>query len=232
MLIARLLSSVIRLWLKSQISTTDNLNIKIIGKEQQILQGSIPEVFISATNLVYQKLHFSEIELIGSKIKFNLTQILKRQPLQLLEPIVVNLKVIIQEKDLQNSLASALLATGLNDLWTRFLIANNIESTTDKSSYQWERLSLLESGISFTGKHERQNHEPTFIRVISKIELDNAHTLLLSPLEIVTIPELSLKMSNSLIFDLGKQVTLTDCYFTPQYLFLKGTITIYPELNN
>jgi hypothetical protein len=232
MLINNLLSSVVRLWLKSQVSTIDNLNVKIGGKKQQILQGSIPEVFISATNPIYQGLHFSELELIGSNIKFNLSQILKRKSLQLLEPIVVNLKVLLQEKDLQNSLSSPLLTAALSDLWTRFLVVNNIKPTLDKSSYQWEHLSLLESGISFTGKSHQQNHDSTFISVTTQIELNNAHTLFLSPLEIMTIPELSLKISNSLVLDLGTQVFITHCHLTPQYLSLKGTITIFPELTN
>lgn len=229
MVIDKLLSSVVKLWLKSQVSKVDNLQFKITGSEQQILQGLIPEIFVSATNVIYQGIHFSELDLRGNNIKFNLTQVIKKKPLNLLEPIVINLKVLLQEVDLQNSLSSPLLTSGLTDLWTRFLLLNHLQLKPHQSIYQWEHLSLLESGLSFAGKYYQLNQDPVSIGITTQIELNNPHTLFLLPLETITIPELSLSSSDRLIVDLGTQVSLTDFSLTPKYLLLKGTITVFPE---
>lgn len=230
MAIAKLLSNAVRLWLKSQVSQTDNLNIKIKSQNREIIQGSIPEVFISATNTIYQGLHCSELEVVGNNIKVNLAQIIKRKPLQLLEPIAIDLRLLLQEIDLQNSLSSPLLSTGLTDLWHRFLVSNYEQLELNESKYEWDRLSLLGSGISFAGKYDRPNLPSTSIGITTNIQLNDAHSLLLSPLEIVTIPELVLNYRDRFILDLGTQVSITYFNLTPQYLLLKGKITVFPEL--
>ena len=117
MLIDKLLSGAVRLWLQSQVSAIDNLNLQIIGKDKQILRGYIPQVFISATNAIYQGVSISKLEIVGNNIKFNLPQVVKRKPLQLLEPIKIEIEVLLKEIDLQKSLSSPLLAAGLTDLW-------------------------------------------------------------------------------------------------------------------
>jgi hypothetical protein len=228
MLIDKLLASAIRLWLKSQVSTTDNLSIKIASQDRKIVRGIIPKVFIGATNTIYQGLHFSKLEIIGNNIKVNLPQVIKRKPLQLLEPVVINLQALLQAKDLQNSLDSPLLKAGLTDIWHRFLLLNKISLELERVDYKWDRLLLLDSGISWTGKYLQQDGKFASINMVTNIELDNAHSLILSPLKIITVPELLLNINKKLVLDLGTQVAIDSFNLNPEYLSIKGTITVFP----
>ena len=227
MLIDKLLSGAIRLWLQSQVSAVENLEVKIAGKDRQILQGSIPEVFLGATHGIYQGIHLSELAIKGTNIEFNLPQVLKRKPLKLLEPIVVDIKVLLLETDLQNSLSSPLFASGLTALWSRFVIPNSVNHE-NSDRYQWHDLSLSESGISFRGNYNQSKGDSHLVSLHSDIRLYNNHTLLLSPQEIITIPELPVAATDELLFDLGTQVTITQLEITSEYLMLRGTITVFP----
>ncbi|VEP12952.1 conserved hypothetical protein [Hyella patelloides LEGE 07179] len=228
MLIDKLLSGAVRLWLKSQVSAIDNLKIKIIGKDRQILQGCIPEVCVSANNAVYQGLHISELRIKGTNINFNLPQVLKRKPLQLLEPIIVEIKVSLQETDLQNSLSSPLLAAGLTDMWNRFLCDNQEKSAQNPENYQWEHLYLSESVISFDGTYSKQENDNYPLGITTSIKLNDSHSLLLSPRKITTISELPITNTESLMLDLGTQVSIAHFDLTSNHLLLKGTITVFP----
>lgn len=228
MLIDKLLSGAVKLWLKSQVSTIDNLKIEIIGKDQEILQGSIPEVCISAGNAVYQGLHISELGIKGTNINFNLPQVLKRKPLQLLEPIIIEIKVLLQETDLQNSLSSPLLIAGLTDIWNRFIFDNQEKLEQNQENYKWKHLYLSESVISFHGTYSKQENDNYPLGITTSIKLNDSHSLLLSPQQITTISELPITNAESLMLDLGTQVSIADFDLTSNHLLLKGTITVFP----
>lgn len=225
--IDKLLSGAVRLWLQSQVSTVDDLNLKILGKNSQIIRGYIPQVFISATDVVYQEIQISKLEIVGNNIKFNLPQVVKIKPLQLLEPIVIKIEVLLKEIDLQKSLSSPLLAAGLSDLWHRFLIPN-MASLVPKEHYQWNSLSLSEAKLCFKGTYKKLKNDDLPIGMDTKIELNDPHTLLLSPVKIITIPELPVTKTENLTVDLGKQVSIARLEITEEHLLLRGTITVFP----
>ena len=246
MAVDKLLSGAVRLWVQSQVSTVDDLNLKIVGKNKQILQGYIPQVFISATDVVYQEIQVSRLEIVGNNIRFNLPQVVKRKPLQLVEPIIIKIEVLLKEIDLQKSLSSPILATGLTDLWSRFLSAEGghpqapplqggERMTSDVASlafnkeyYQWNCLSLSEARLCCKGTYKKLENDDLPIGMDTKIELNDSHTLLLSPLKIITIPELPITKTENLTLDLGQQVSIARLEITEEHLLVRGTITVFP----
>ena len=63
MIVSKLLAKAIKLWLKSQVSAIQDLEIAILSENKQILQGNISQVLIKATHAVYQDLHLSLIHI-------------------------------------------------------------------------------------------------------------------------------------------------------------------------
>lgn len=226
--IDKLLSGAVRLWLQSQVSTVDNLNLKIVGKNKQILRGYIPQVCISATDVVYQEIQISRLEIVGNNIKFNLPQVVKRKPLQLVEPIVIKIEVLLKEIDLQKSLSSPILAAGLTDLWSCFLTSDLASLASKKEHYQWNFLSLSEARLCCQGTYKKLENDDLPIGMDTEIELNDSHTLLLSPVKIITIPELPITETENLTVDLGTQVSIAQLEITEEYLFVRGTITVFP----
>jgi hypothetical protein len=226
--IDRLLSGAVRLWLQSQVSAIEDLTLKIIGKNKQIIQGYIPQIFISANNTIYQGIEISKLEIVGNNIKFNLPQVVKRKPLQLLEPVKIEIEVFLKEIDLQKSLSSSLLAIGLTDLWSRFLMPDLASLDPKNLLYQWNYLSLSESRLFFSGNAKKLEYDDLPIAIDTRIELKNSHTLLLSPIKIITLTELSITETENLTLDLGKQVSIAQLEITEEHLLVRGTITVFP----
>ena len=70
--------------------------------------------------------------------------------------------------------------------------------------YQWNYLSLSEARLFFKGNYRKLEYDDLSIGIDTKIELKNSHTLLLSPVKIITIPELPITETENLTLDLGK----------------------------
>jgi hypothetical protein len=123
-IIGAVLSPACRVWLRSQVSQIDRLEVDIAGGSFQILGGTIPRIAIVAKGAVYQGLSMGSIDLIAENIRINLPQVLKGQALQLLDSIAVMAEVKFGEADLQASLASPLLSQAITDLLAQILSAD------------------------------------------------------------------------------------------------------------
>ena len=77
-MISKLLSTAVKLYLRSQLRGVEELQVNIIGKNKQILQGYIPQVLLNCNRAIYQGLHLREVELNGSNIAFNLPEVMKK----------------------------------------------------------------------------------------------------------------------------------------------------------
>ena len=75
-MISKLLSTAVKLYLRSQVERAEYLKVKIIGGNKQILTGYIPQIFLSCSHAVYQGLYFSQVELRGADIAVNLPEVL------------------------------------------------------------------------------------------------------------------------------------------------------------
>ncbi len=109
-LLRSVLSPAVRLWIQSQVESVGELELAIDSSDRQLLSGRIPRITIAAKGVCYKELNLSQIDLDGVDIAVNLSQVMRGKPLQLLAPIEITAQLILDEADLNASLASALLA--------------------------------------------------------------------------------------------------------------------------
>ena len=229
MIIDRLLGSGVKLWLRSQLTGIERLEVAIIGKDRQIMTGYIPEIFIAANAAVYQDIALSQAEVKGVNIRFNLNEVIKAKPFQLLEPISVTTKVLIKESDLQASLESSLLSDGLTSFWRDLLQETNHIAAEElqNSSIVWQEFSLTSEKLELTGTIEDTNCR---ISIITGLSLLNPQTLLFSSVTILGIPELAQTPISELAINLGNEVRIAELKLEENQLSLRGTITVLPSV--
>lgn len=109
------LSPAVQLWLRSQVQQVSELSVKIEGSDRQIFSGAIPKVTATARGAIYQGLHLTSIAIEGAGIRVNLGQVIKGQPLRLLESFPVFGVLRLIQADLNASLKAPLLANALSD---------------------------------------------------------------------------------------------------------------------
>ncbi|MEO0377139.1 MAG: DUF2993 domain-containing protein, partial [Cyanobacteria bacterium P01_A01_bin.17] len=114
--INRVLKTALKAWLRSQLTTVADLKVEIEGCDRNLLKGNIPKVCIAAEKAVYQGIHLSKVEIIAHQIQVNLKQILRGQPLQLMQPIPIDLSIVLEATDLQQSRSAPLLQAAVRDL--------------------------------------------------------------------------------------------------------------------
>lgn len=123
--VSKVLSSAVRLWLRSQVESAEVLDFQIEGGDRQILSGYIPNVVIAARRAVYRGLHLSQVGLTGETIRINLGQVLKGKPLKLLNIVPVHGSLSWDEADLNASLKSPLLMDALAEFFLVWLKASS-----------------------------------------------------------------------------------------------------------
>lgn len=121
-LILRVLTPAIRLWLNTQIEKAQGLQIEIESSDRQILGGYIPSAQVAARAVVYQGLHFDGIDVVAHNIRTNGLRILRGHAFKLLEPLPIDVNLVLTESDLNQSLQTDLFANAVGDLMQRILI--------------------------------------------------------------------------------------------------------------
>ncbi|MBZ8181240.1 LmeA family phospholipid-binding protein [Oscillatoria salina] len=231
-MIDKLLNRALRLWLRTQVERVEQLEVNVGGESRQILSGYIPSVFLAASQAVYQGLHFSEVEVLGKNIRFNLAQVLKRQPLRLLEAVRVYTKLRLAQADLQASLESPLLANALTDLLTGFLTAGGKTVSAqfgENCLVIWEEVVIQTDKLTFQGQITDASGKEISILIRAGLELANSNQLRLDPVQIDTSnSDLGVCLSEYLI-DLGTEVEIEQLSLTSGQLFLCGGLTVIPE---
>ncbi|MEY2834079.1 MAG: hypothetical protein RLZZ574_3339 [Cyanobacteriota bacterium] len=226
-MIAKLLSGAVKLYLRSQVEAVEALQVKILGKSKQILQGYIPQVLLSCDRAVYQGLHLSQVQLNGRDIAVNLPEVIKRQPLKLLEAVFVEIQLRLGAADLQASLDSALLQSGLSDLWQMILTAQNNDDSQELTQLkvEWQTIAIANNQLNFAGIYQDASGETRTIALSTGIDLANAHTLCLSPLNITSnLSSDSLK--RQLEIDLGTDIALQELAIESEQILCRGKIRI------
>jgi hypothetical protein len=224
--IAKLLSGAVKLYLRSQVEAVEALQVKILGKSKQILQGYIPQVLLSCDRAVYQGLHLSQVQLNGTNIAVNLPEVIKRQPLKLLEAVFVEIQLKLGAADLQASLDSALLQSGLSDLWQMILTSQkNYSPELIKLKVEWQTIAIANNQLNFAGIYQDALGEIKTIALSTGVNLANAHTLCLSSLKITSnLSSDSLK--RELEIDLGTDIALQELTIESEQILCRGKIRI------
>ena len=231
-MINKILSTAIKFWLRSQVETAEELEVEIASGDRQILGGYLPYVRLTSSCAVYQGLHLRQIELTGSNICINLSQVFKGKALKLLEPVPVQGELIIKETDLKASLSSPLLLSGLTDLLGQILTANKINNPQEKLAYysfSWQEIFLKKEKLVITGTvRHKNNQQINQINIYSGLTLANSHTLEFFPLQIEGLPDLFKLESDRLSLNLGSEVVIEQLNLEPETLVFVGGLTIVP----
>jgi len=222
-IITKVLTSAIKLWLRSQLNQVSHLKVQITASDRQLLSGCIPGVSISASNAVYQGLHATQIELQAEQIQLNVASILKGQPLQLSAIVPVVGKLIIAEQDLNNSLSSPLLLTAINDV----LIPLLAEYSLNFKDITWRRITLDNQVLILNGIPVSEI-EGAFFNIYLGLELLNGQELQLTQVRIKTDQEVLLEKNSPYIINLGTDVDIENISLIPEQLSCYGRININP----
>ena len=227
-MIDKIISTAVKFYLRSQVERLEDLQLKITGSNGQILKGNIPQVFLSCSKGVYQGLHLSQVELTGTKIAFNVVEVVKqRQPLKLLEPIDVDITVLLTAADFQASLASPLLLDGLTHFLSS-LLANNHHRQITFNQIVWSDIAIAEPQLSLRGTLINLSGKTIELNLVAGLALADTRTLLLSPLQITTTPELTIEHEDCFKIDLGTEVAITEFAVQADKIWCSGKITILP----
>lgn len=227
-MISKILSTAIKLYLRSQVSHVKDLQVKIVGKNKQILQGCIPQVFLICDRAVYQGLHLSQIELKGKDIAVNLPEVIKKKPLKLLEPIFVEIELKLDTADLQASLDSDLLQSGLHDLWQMILAAPADPSCSELTNLaiEWHSIAICEQVLNLSGTYQNSAKEREKIHISTALSLVNDHTLGLSDLNITNESSLANEVEQELKIDLGRDIAIAKLVIQSEQIVCAGKIRI------
>jgi hypothetical protein len=227
-IVGSVLAPACRVWLRSQVSQVDDLKVDIAGGSRQILSGTIPRVAIVAIGAIYQGLSMGSIDLIAENIQINLPQVIKGQPLRLLESIAVTAEAKFSETDLQASLASPLLSQAITDLFTQIIAAD--PQQTDWT-IDWHRLGISPETLSLQGNLTtigQMASEKTPISIMMGIKIADGHILHLDPLKITCALDLPGTNLDRHQIDLGDDVNITQLTLSAGELICQGQIQVNP----
>lgn len=218
------LSPACRIWLRSQVSHVDDLQVDIQGGSRQILGGTIPQVAVVAVGAIYQGLSLGSIDLIAENIRINLPQVLKGQPLRLLEPIAVTAGVKFSETDLQASLSAPLLSQAITDLLTQILTTS---SQQPNWLIDWQQLQIAPQSLILQGNLTTEGKTAP-LEISMGIDIFDGHMLHLDPLTITCSLDLPGSNINSHQIDLGDEVNITQLELLSGQLLCQGRIQVNP----
>jgi hypothetical protein len=231
-LISSILSPAAKLWLRSLLEGISHLDVAIQGQDRQLISGYVPKVYLNAEKAIYQGVHLDKVQVWAENTRINIGQILKGKPLQLLEPIRVVAEASILEEDLNQSLSSFILANALNDLLIFLLKAGGIENAKEivrASKIEWRSLTLDHQIASVGGIFTpTPGEQPTEIRIRMSLNLQDAQTLEINPLELTPLPIWSSLELRTFPVDLGSNVNLEKMSIVSGQLFCSGRLVVEP----
>ncbi|BAZ26566.1 hypothetical protein NIES4073_74740 [Kalymmatonema gypsitolerans NIES-4073] len=223
-IVTNILTTALKLWLKTQVSQISELEVEIKASDRQILSGCIPSVSIFASHAVYRGLHLTQIELVAENIRVNIGSVLKGQPLRLLETVPVVGELIQSEDDLNASLSSDLLPSALNDVLVKLLP----EHCPKSKSISWQKIKLHKSKAILCAILADES-EPTDLDISMSPELLSTQELQLSSIQVKTNRgDLFEGNHQDLYFNLGSDVDIQELTLVPGQLVCRGRINVNP----
>lgn len=250
-LISRVLTPAIKLWLRSQLDHIDDLQLQIDSGNRELLLGSIPKVFLSAAQAVYQGIHLSRAQVIAENISTNFRQVLRGKAIRLLEPLSIQLDAALTSADLAASTDSELFQKAMK-LGLVPLIEQQLSGVSDWPFPSWQpgatpeiQLSAVRMELSCDGRRPVGNHriqiqaqvQHPITEKLQAIVLDtglvlvNPHELRLEQPQGFYPPAnqpIPLTQLHDFRFDLGTDVQLTILQITEAAILCQGAIKIMP----
>jgi hypothetical protein len=222
-IISKVLTTAVKLWLKSQVSHVSQLEVEINASDRELVSGCIPGVCITAENAVYKGIHITQIKLVAETIQVNIGGILKGQPVRLLEPVPVVGNLIVDEQDLNNSLASELLSTGLSDVVLKFLPTLSVKSQI----ITWQKIILGNEKILLKSIISGAT-QPEPLEIGLNLDLINGNELKLHNIQAIQNQVSLLEEEQIYHLNLGLDVDIQELSLIPGQLVCQGKINVNP----
>ncbi|MEH1951696.1 MAG: DUF2993 domain-containing protein [Nostoc sp.] len=222
-IITQVLTTAVKLWLRSQVSQISELEVEIKASDRQLFSGRIPSVSVFATHAVYQGLLITQIQLIAENIRVNIGSVLKGKSLRLLETVPVVGDLIVDEKDLNTSLSSDLLSTALSDLLVKVLPKDYPQLQPIK----WQEILLGNNQVILRGLRVT-NSETTPLEICLGLQLLSGHELQLAHIKIKPDQGDILEDNHEYNLDLGSDVDIQELTLIPGKLVCRGRINVNP----
>lgn len=224
-IVTSVLTKALKLWLRSQVSRVDSLDVQIKATDRQLLSGSIPWVSISANNAIYQGLHLTSIQLTAESIRIDIGSVLKGKPLRLLEIIPVNGTVLLDESDLNASLTSGLLSTSLKDALIKLIPEDGLNSKL----ITWEKIILGNNQLILSATPDTQSNIPvTTDTICIGLKLLSGHELQLILVDTKHSTQELIETEREHYLDLGSDVDIQELTVVPGKLTCHGRINVNP----
>ena len=219
----KILTTALKLWLRSQVSQISQLEVEIKANDSEILSGCIPWISIFASHAVYQGIHLTQVQLVAENIRINVASVLKGQPLQLLETVPVFAELSIEESDLNTSLSSMLLSNALNDVLIKVLT----EYSSISKSNSWQKITIEERKILMSGNLSTESISH-LIEISIGLDLLSPQKLRLSPIHITKSGETMKTKNTEEDIYLGEDVNIEDLTLSSGILACRGRINVNP----
>jgi hypothetical protein len=229
-LISKILVPAIRLWLKTQTDHLDTLTLEIQASDRSVLSGKIPKINLTAQAAIYQGIHLSALNLIGSNIHLNLSQILRGKPLHLLAPIPLDLNIQLTEADLNASLNAPLLQPAI----TQFiqLLLQSTQDNTTPLNLQNLACRLEDNTLTLWGNLISETSEISQLALRTQLHLTTPNQLtLVAP---TWLPHANAKRGMLIsdleghTFDLGPDTRFSQLHISPTHIAAALTLTVLP----
>lgn len=229
-LIGKVLAPAVQLWLRSQVESIEQLQVKIAGGNRQILSGHIPSVQVQAKKPVYQGLHLGEVTLAGTEIRINIAQVLKGHPLRLLQPFPVMGFVQLSQDDLNACLNAPLFVDALTELLVSLLQLHPTTSVNSKPAYTLEnaQLSLDQEQLTICGQLTCRTDTPILLTLRTGLQVMNGHQLQFINTEVELPQHLPAISVEGFTLDLGADVNLQQLTLSSGQLICQGCLTVRP----
>lgn len=236
-LVSRVLSPAVRLWLRSQVDAVEALQVQIEGGDRQILTGHIPKVSLTAHKVVYQGIALSDIALVGEGIRVNLGQVLRGQPLRLLEAVPIQAVATIQQEDLNTSLQAPLLANAIKDLlltWLQEMLGGTSSPTSTPSEVTLlqPQAKLHPSGLTLSATVRRPSQPDLPLALRTNLQVMEASKICLRQPQVLLSARskrgLPLAHLEGWTIDLGSEVLIQELALEEGQMRVKGQLTVMP----
>lgn len=225
----KVLGSAVKLWLRSQLSGIEGLDVAIMGNNRDLLGGYIPQVSLSTQRAIYQGLHLTQATVVAKNIHVNMGQILKGQPLRLLEPIAMTLQVQLTQRALQSSLSSPLFNSALKDLLRLILTQQQIDPDPIlRQKLIWEQLTLQANCLTIKGWLQTDLGRKLPLSFSTGAEFLHPSRLRLYPLHVDFPPYLLALVPQQLELDLGEEAQMEELSVLPGLICCRGSLLVKP----
>lgn len=228
-IVGRAIASALKVWLRSQLDSVTDLQLKIQSGNRQLLSGNIPQVNLTAQEAIYQGIQLTQVSVVATNIRVNFKQILKGNPLQLLEPVPIDLAATLPAATIESSLLTPLLKTAVTDL-LQTLFANQSPSSSETTIkvIEFGSIQLQHDALRLAVKLRSEQAEFQAGWLQMSLILSAPATLLLQNLIWETErPQAQQSLTNHEIC-LGSEVDLRHLCVTPEAITCQGKLKIQP----